>query len=92
MLSRYPITETDFLLLPRFWDDGEDNQHQRQCLRARVQVPGPWGAVELFTTHLSLSERARNASVALYDDEKECGGGLSTTARSEFPRYLISVT
>jgi len=64
MLSRYPITETDFLLLPRFWDDGEDNQHQRQCLRARVQVPGPWGAVELFTTHLSLSERARNASVA----------------------------
>ena len=64
MLSRYPITETDFLLLPRFWDDSEDNQHQRQCLRARVQVPGLWGAVELFTTHLSLSERARNASVA----------------------------
>ena len=63
MLSRYPITDTDFLLLPRFWDDSEDNQHQRQCLRARVQIPGPWGAVELFTTHLSLSERARNASV-----------------------------
>ena len=63
ILSRYPIVETDYILLPRFWDDEEDNQHQRQCLRARVKVGSEWGMVDIFTTHLSLSERARDASV-----------------------------
>jgi endonuclease/exonuclease/phosphatase family metal-dependent hydrolase len=63
VLSRHPIVDTDFVLLPRFWDDGEDNQHQRQCIRARVKVPNGWGMIDVFTTHLSLSERARDASV-----------------------------
>jgi endonuclease/exonuclease/phosphatase family metal-dependent hydrolase len=69
VLSRYPIVDTDFVLLPRFWDDDEDNQHQRQCIRARIQIDQgsksskEWGMVEVFTTHLSLSEKARDASV-----------------------------
>jgi endonuclease/exonuclease/phosphatase family metal-dependent hydrolase len=63
VLSKYPIVDTDFVLLPRFFDDSEDNQHQRQCIRARVDVPNGWGLVDVFTTHLSLSERARDASV-----------------------------
>ena len=56
MLCRCPITDTDFLLLPRFWDDSEIISISTNAC-ARESIPGPWGAVELFTTHLSLSER-----------------------------------
>lgn len=62
IISRYPITAVDYILLPRIMTDGDDNQHQRQCLHAVVQVPLV-GDVDVYVTHLSLSEPARDASV-----------------------------
>ena len=52
-----------FFINSTFFFVFKDNQHQRQCIRARVNVPNGWGYVDIFTTHLSLSERARDASV-----------------------------
>jgi hypothetical protein len=36
---RYPILESDYLLLPRDFSDEEDG-HQRACLHALIDVPG----------------------------------------------------
>ena len=67
IISKYPIVSTDYLLLPRFLDDKDDRQHQRVCLHAKILIP-KYGLLDIFTTHLSLSEQARTASVsAIWD-------------------------
>ena len=62
IISKFPILSTDYLLLPRFLDDNDDRQHQRVCLHAKILVP-KYGLIDVFTTHLSLSEKARISSV-----------------------------
>merc|ERR1711991_189218 len=67
IISKYPIISTDYLLLPRFLDDHDYRQHQRACLHAKILVP-QHGLLDIFTTHLSLSEKARVSSVrAIWD-------------------------
>lgn len=67
IISKYPIVSTDYLLLPRFLDDNDDRQHQRVCLHAKILIP-QHGLLDIFTTHLSLSEKARVSSVrAIWD-------------------------
>jgi endonuclease/exonuclease/phosphatase family metal-dependent hydrolase len=43
--------------------DGND-VHQRVCLHVVLRVPG-WGDVDVYTTHLSLSEPAREKVTAM---------------------------
>ena len=62
IISKYPILSTDYMLLPRFLDDNDDRQHQRVSLHAKILIP-TYGIIDVFTTHLSLSENARIASV-----------------------------
>eukprot|EP00937_MAST-01D_sp_MAST-1D-sp2_P004131 g4131.t1 len=61
ILSRWPVRYTDFALLSHDPAD-KDDVHQRVCLHAVVDVPG-WGAVDVFTAHLSLSEPAREKTM-----------------------------
>lgn len=61
VFSKHPIVHTDFLLLSRDPNDPND-AHQRLCLHTVVAVPG-WGHVDVYVTHLSLSERAREQSM-----------------------------
>ena len=61
ILSRWPILSHDYVLLPRDLSNTDD-VHQRALLR--VTVATPQGAViHTLTTHLALSEVARDASV-----------------------------
>lgn len=57
IFSKYPIVSTDYLLLSRDPNDPNDS-HQRLCLHAVVDFP-QWGQVDVYVTHLSLSERSR---------------------------------
>lgn len=61
VFSRHPIVQTDYLLLSRDPNDPNDS-HQRLCLHAAVDVPG-WGLVDVYVTHLSLSERSREKTM-----------------------------
>lgn len=61
VFSKYPIVDTDYLLLSRDPNDPNDS-HQRLCLHAVVDVPG-WGLIDVYVTHLSLSERSRERSM-----------------------------
>jgi endonuclease/exonuclease/phosphatase family metal-dependent hydrolase len=65
IFSRLPILESDHLLLSKDTeDDGDD--HQRLCLHAVIDASSLRGnsdspfLVDVYTAHLSLSERARN--------------------------------
>ena len=40
-----------------------EDDHQRMCLRALIDVPGR-GKVNFFVTHLTLSDAARDRTVA----------------------------
>ena len=62
ILSIFPILSSEVLLLSRDPNDKQD-EHQRACLHAEILVPG-WGIVDVFSVHLSLSEAARDRSVA----------------------------
>ena len=67
IFSKHPITHTDYLLLPRYLDDNDDKQHQRAVVHARVVLPNG-EKVDVFSTHLSLCEKARDSSVrAMWD-------------------------
>ena len=57
ILSKYPIVATDYLLLSRDPNDPNDS-HQRLCLHAAIDYPH-WGIIDVYVTHLSLSERSR---------------------------------
>jgi endonuclease/exonuclease/phosphatase family metal-dependent hydrolase len=61
ILSRYPIIKTDYLLLSRDPNDPND-AHQRICLHAVIDYPR-WGLVDIYVTHLSLSERSREKTM-----------------------------
>uniref|UniRef100_H3GRQ5 Endonuclease/exonuclease/phosphatase domain-containing protein n=1 Tax=Phytophthora ramorum TaxID=164328 RepID=H3GRQ5_PHYRM len=57
IFSKYPIVSTDYLLLSRDPNDPNDS-HQRLCLHAVIDYP-QWGEIDVYVTHLSLSERSR---------------------------------
>ncbi|RLN92105.1 hypothetical protein BBJ28_00016715 [Nothophytophthora sp. Chile5] len=57
VFSKFPIVATDYLLLSRDPNDPNDS-HQRLCLHAVIDFP-QWGEVDVYVTHLSLSERSR---------------------------------
>lgn len=57
IFSRFPIIATDYLLLSRDPNDPNDS-HQRLCLHAVIDYP-QWGSIDVYVTHLSLSERSR---------------------------------
>lgn len=61
IFSKFPIVETDFLLLSRDPNDPND-AHQRLCLHALIDVPH-YGLVDIYVTHLSLSERSREQTM-----------------------------
>mmetsp|Transcript_22682 Transcript_22682/g.29672 ORF Transcript_22682/g.29672 Transcript_22682/m.29672 type:complete len:223 (+) Transcript_22682:3-671(+) len=61
IFSRYPIVKSDYVLLSRDLTDPADD-HQRICLHAEVNATGI-GLIDVYVTHLSLSERARERSV-----------------------------
>jgi endonuclease/exonuclease/phosphatase family metal-dependent hydrolase len=63
ILSRAPIIATDHLALSRDLDDAGDCPHQRTVLRARLATADRVGAIDFFTTHFSLSERAQLRAV-----------------------------
>lgn len=57
VFSKFPIVATDYLLLSRDPNDPNDS-HQRLCLHAVIDYP-QWGLIDVYVTHLSLSERSR---------------------------------
>lgn len=57
VFSKFPILSTDYLLLSRDPNDPNDS-HQRVCLHAVIDYP-EWGEIDVYVTHLSLSERSR---------------------------------
>ncbi|KAG7398172.1 hypothetical protein PHYBOEH_011495 [Phytophthora boehmeriae] len=57
IFSKYPIVSADYLLLSRDPNDPNDS-HQRLCLHGVINFP-QWGEVDVYVTHLSLSERSR---------------------------------
>ncbi|OWZ10167.1 hypothetical protein PHMEG_00017024 [Phytophthora megakarya] len=57
IFSKFPIVESDYLLLSRDPNDPNDS-HQRLCLHAVIDYP-QWGEIDVYVTHLSLSERSR---------------------------------
>ncbi|GMF19715.1 unnamed protein product [Phytophthora fragariaefolia] len=57
IFSKYPIVSSDYLLLSRDPNDPNDS-HQRLCLHAVIDYPN-WGEIDVYVTHLSLSERSR---------------------------------
>ncbi|OQR94307.1 hypothetical protein THRCLA_08200 [Thraustotheca clavata] len=61
IVSKYPIIHTDYKLLSRQVNDPND-VHQRLCLHAVVDVPN-WGNIDVYVTHLSLSERSREQTM-----------------------------
>jgi len=60
ILSRWPIVDAGFQRLTRNFSDNVD-EHARSVVKATVQ--SPYGPIEVFVTHSSLSNtaRARNA-------------------------------
>ncbi|GAB9464760.1 Rxlr-like protein [Globisporangium polare] len=61
VFSKHPIVQSDYLLLSRDPNDPNDS-HQRLCLHAVVDVPH-WGLIDVYVTHLSLSERSREKTM-----------------------------
>ncbi|KAF0686416.1 Aste57867_21787 [Aphanomyces stellatus] len=75
VLSKHPIVHSDYMLLSRVVDDPNDS-HQRLCLHAAVDVPG-WGVVDVYVTHLSLSERAREQTMLEIWEYMQQGKGVT---------------
>ena len=61
ILSKYDIVDIDTLLLPRHFDDSNDN-HQRGVLCAKIRIDNTT-FIDVMTTHLSLSHESRMQSV-----------------------------
>jgi endonuclease/exonuclease/phosphatase family metal-dependent hydrolase len=70
ILSKFPIIASHYKLLSRNLHDPNDS-HQRLCLCATVHVL-EWGYVDIFVTHLSLSESSReNTMIEIWDYMEE---------------------
>lgn len=63
IFSRFPITRADHRVLSRDMGDGNDREHQRVCLRARIRPPGSCCPLDFLVTHLTLSDPARDRAV-----------------------------
>jgi endonuclease/exonuclease/phosphatase family metal-dependent hydrolase len=63
VFSRFPITRADYRVLSRDLNDLGDKDHQRVCLRARIQPPG-CRSLDFLVTHLTLSDTARHRAVS----------------------------
>eukprot|EP00053_Salpingoeca_punica_P019477 m.197313 g.197313 ORF g.197313 m.197313 type:complete len:625 (+) comp17661_c0_seq8:503-2377(+) len=61
IVSKHPIVQSSYILLPRVLSNPGD-VHQRICLQATVAHPR-MGNINIFVTHLSLDETARDLSV-----------------------------
>nr|CCA26245.1 conserved hypothetical protein [Albugo laibachii Nc14] len=75
IFSRYPIHSSDYILLHKDPNDPND-QHQRICLHAVVDVPD-WGKVDVYVTHLSLSKASRERSVIQIWKFMQAGYGVT---------------
>ncbi|TMW62315.1 hypothetical protein Poli38472_009808 [Pythium oligandrum] len=75
IFSKYPIVETDYLLLSRDPNDPNDS-HQRLCLHAVVDHP-QWGWIDVYATHLSLSERSREQTMLEIWNYMQHGKGVT---------------
>jgi endonuclease/exonuclease/phosphatase family metal-dependent hydrolase len=73
IFSKHPVVRSGHLLLPRHASDGEDG-HQRAVLHAEVRVPG-FGGVDVYSTHLSLSGKARRRATPAIIDFTKLGRG-----------------
>ena len=65
IFSKHPIIESSYIKLSRNFSDRED-EHQRLVLRALIEMP--IGKVNVFSTHMSLSELARRRNVIEFWD------------------------
>ncbi|RHY30490.1 hypothetical protein DYB32_004279 [Aphanomyces invadans] len=74
ILSKHPIVASDYILLSRVVDDPND-AHQRLCLHA-IDVP-QWGLVDVYATHLSLSERSREQTMVQVWEYIQQGVGVT---------------
>ncbi|KAJ0403078.1 hypothetical protein P43SY_009145 [Pythium insidiosum] len=61
IFSKHPVVSTDYLLLSRDPNNPND-AHQRLCLHAVIDYPG-WGLIDVYVTHLSLSEESREQTM-----------------------------
>ncbi|RHX98290.1 hypothetical protein DYB25_005511 [Aphanomyces astaci] len=75
ILSKHPILTSDYVLLSRVVDDPNDSHH-RLCLHAAVDVPH-WGVVDVYVTHLSLSERSREQTMVEVWEFMQQGKGVT---------------
>ncbi|CEG43406.1 RxLR-like protein [Plasmopara halstedii] len=75
IFSKYPVLKTDYLLLSRDPNDPNDS-HQRLCLHAVVDYPS-WGKIDVYVTHLSLSERSREQTMVEIWEFMRQGKGMT---------------
>ncbi|TDH72395.1 hypothetical protein CCR75_002750 [Bremia lactucae] len=73
IFSKNSIVKTDYLLLSRNPNDPND-LHQRLCLHAVIDYPN-WGLIDVYVTHLSLSERSREQTMVEIWDYMRQGEG-----------------
>jgi endonuclease/exonuclease/phosphatase family metal-dependent hydrolase len=70
LLSRYPIIFTNTILLP--WNQSDPSDfHQRVCLHCKISIP-KHGTIDVFVTHLSLSEDSQLRSVPMHSCYRYC--------------------
>lgn len=72
IFSKFPITHQDYIILSRDYLDKQDD-HQRVVLHATIEVPY-LGPIQVYGTHLSLSESARDRTVPELSDFIDANG------------------
>ena len=72
IFSKFPITHQDYIILSRDYLDKHDD-HQRVVLHATIEVPY-LGPIQVYGTHLSLSEQARDRTVPELSDFIDANG------------------
>lgn len=75
IFSRYPIIHSDYLLMSRDEHDGQD-VHQRVCLHGVISVPH-FGNIDVYVTHLSLSEKSRENTMLEIWEYMQKGKGVA---------------
>lgn len=75
IFSKHPIVHTDYLLLSRDPNDPNDS-HQRLCLHSVVDHP-TWGQIDVYVTHLSLSEWNREKTMVEIWEYMKQGKGVT---------------
>mmetsp|Transcript_24930 Transcript_24930/g.34203 ORF Transcript_24930/g.34203 Transcript_24930/m.34203 type:complete len:592 (+) Transcript_24930:37-1812(+) len=94
VLSKLPILHSDVLLLPRELRDPSDD-HQRTVLRVQLDGSSLVGSpnalpIDVLTTHLSLSERARDLSVREISRISSCRSTYNNNEKKENRSYQPS--